>query len=78
MKNQTIGSSTRPRWSAKRSAITAGPALLLTSAGAIGAAAALPAGPTVADPGRMGGGRTGWTSRQNGATAGTGTVVLNT
>jgi hypothetical protein len=43
-----------PRWSAKKTALTAGLALVLTSAGAIAAAAAMPSGST-ADTGRMGG-----------------------
>ncbi|WP_404389208.1 hypothetical protein [Humibacillus xanthopallidus] len=43
-----------PRWSAKKTAVTAGLALVLTSAGAIAAAAAIPAGST-AETGRFGG-----------------------
>ncbi|MEO6996930.1 MAG: hypothetical protein ABI112_02500 [Terracoccus sp.] len=75
MTNETIGSGARPRWSAKRSAITAGLALLLTSAGAIGAAAALPSGSTDVDTGRIGGGRMGWDTQQNGV-AGNGSSGL--
>ena len=43
-----------PRWSAKKTAVTAGLALVLTFAGAIAAAAAMPSGST-AETGRMGG-----------------------
>lgn len=51
------GTPTGPRWSAKKTAVTAGLALVLTSAGAIGAAAALPSGSTTRDAGGFGGGR---------------------
>lgn len=51
------GAVTGPRWSAKKTAVTAGLALVLTSAGAIGAAAALPSGSTTRDAGGFGGGR---------------------
>ncbi|KRB47362.1 hypothetical protein [Terrabacter sp. Root181] len=43
-----------PRWNAKKTAVTAGLALALTSAGAIGAAAAMPAGATGGDTGFRG------------------------
>ncbi|TQM57468.1 hypothetical protein [Humibacillus xanthopallidus] len=43
-----------PRWSAKKTAVTAGLVLVLTSAGAIAAAAAMPSGST-AETGRFGG-----------------------
>jgi len=43
-----------PRWSAKKTAVTAGLAIVLASAGAIGAAAAMPAGSTGGDTGRFG------------------------
>ena len=43
-----------PRWNAKKTAVTAGLALALTSAGAIGAAAAMPAGSTGGDTGFRG------------------------
>ncbi|WP_028785301.1 hypothetical protein [Terracoccus sp. 273MFTsu3.1] len=43
-----------PRWNAKKTAVTAGLALVLTSAGAIGAAAAMPAGSTGGDTGFRG------------------------
>lgn len=43
-----------PRWSAKKTAVTAGLVLLLTSAGAIAAAAAMPSGST-GETGRFGG-----------------------
>jgi hypothetical protein len=47
------------RWSAKKTAVTAGLAIVLASAGAIGAAAAVPAGSTAGDTGLRGpGGRT--------------------
>ncbi|RKT80088.1 hypothetical protein DFJ68_3567 [Terracoccus luteus] len=49
--------ATGPRWSARKTAVTAGLALVLTSAGAIGAAAALPSGSTTRDAGGFGGGR---------------------
>ena len=42
------------RWNAKKTAVTAGLALVLTSAGAIGAAAAMPAGTTGGDTGFRG------------------------
>jgi len=42
------------RWSAKKTAVTAGLALVLTSAGAIGAAAAVPSGSTGGDTGFRG------------------------
>ena len=48
------GTARSTRWSGKKTAITAGLALVLTSAGAIGAAAALPSGST-AETGRFGG-----------------------
>ncbi|HET8988980.1 MAG TPA: hypothetical protein VFN43_10750 [Humibacillus sp.] len=50
----TPGVARGPRWSAKKTAITAGVALVLTSAGAIAAAAAIPSGST-AETGRFGG-----------------------
>ena len=54
-----------PRWSAKKTAVTAGLAIVLASAGAIGAAAAIPAGSTDRDTGRFGrfapGGQNGFT-----------------
>ena len=43
-----------PRWTAKKTAVTAGLALVLASAGAIGAAAAMPAGSTGDDSGFRG------------------------
>lgn len=43
-----------PRWNARKTAVTAGLALLLTSAGAIGAAAAMPAGSGGGDTGFRG------------------------
>src|SRR3954451_3855562 len=52
------GTGDGPRWSAKKTAVTAGLALVLASAGAIGAAAALPAGSAGGDTGFRGpGGR---------------------
>lgn len=63
------------RWSAKKTAVTAGLAIVLASAGAIGAAAAVPAGSTGGDTGLRGpGGRTfqfpGGQQNQNGAPGG--------
>ena len=60
-----------PRWSARKTAVTAGLSIVLASAGAIGAAAAMPAGTTVGDTGGRGGaGRTfqfpGGQQNQNG------------
>jgi hypothetical protein len=46
------------RWSAKKTAVTAGLTIVLASAGAIGAAAAVPAGSTGGDTGIRGNGRT--------------------
>lgn len=46
------------RWSAKKTAVTAGLTIVLASAGAIGAAAAMPAGSTGGDAGLRGNGRT--------------------
>ena len=47
-----------PRWTAKKTAVTAGLAIVLASAGAIGAAAAMPAGSTGGESVRgPGGGR---------------------
>lgn len=46
------------RWSARKTAVTAGLAIVLASAGAIGAAAAMPAGSTGGDTGFRGNGRT--------------------
>ena len=43
-----------PRWTAKKTAVTAGLALVLASAGAIGAAAAMPAGSSGDDSGFRG------------------------
>jgi hypothetical protein len=48
------GTGDGPRWNAKKTAVTAGLALVLTSAGAIGAAAAMPAGSTGGDTGFRG------------------------
>lgn len=45
------------RWSAKKTAVTAGLTIVLASAGAIGAAAAMPAGSTGSDTGVRGNGR---------------------
>ena len=45
------------RWSAKKTAVTAGLTIVLASAGAIGAAAAMPAGSTGGDTGFRGNGR---------------------
>ena len=58
-----------PRWSAKKTAVTAGLAIVLASAGAIGAAAAMPAGSTGGDTGRFGRGfAPGGQNGQNGFT----------
>ena len=48
------GSGVGPRWNAKKTAVTAGLAILLTSAGAVAAAAAIPAGSAGDDSGFRG------------------------
>ena len=68
MSNETTGPQGSGRWSVKRSAVTVAVALLLTSAGAVGAAVALPAGSTGADTGRNGSGPARWGQTPNGTT----------